>query len=67
MSELRIAWRNLLFRPVLTMVAAAILGTAVALAIAVLLLSRAMEDGLVRASRPFNILWGRKGAQPSSS
>src|SRR5215510_8576399 len=62
MSELRIAWRNLLFRPVLTMVAAAILGTAVALAIAVLLLSRAMEDGLVRASRPFNLLVGAKGS-----
>jgi hypothetical protein len=39
MAELRIAWSNLLFRPVLTIVAAAILGVAVALAIAVLLLS----------------------------
>lgn len=62
MAELRIAWSNLLFRPVLTIVAAAILGVAVALAIAVLLLSRAMEDGLVRASRPFDLLVGAKGS-----
>jgi putative ABC transport system permease protein len=62
MAELRIAWSNLLFRPVLTIVAAAILGVAVALAIAVVLLSRAMEDGLVRASRPFDLLVGAKGS-----
>ena len=62
MAELRIAWSNLLFRLVLTIVAAAILGVAVALAIAVLLLSRAMEDGLVRASRPFDLLVGAKGS-----
>jgi putative ABC transport system permease protein len=62
MTELQIAWRNLLFRPVLTMISAAILGAAVALAIAVLLLSRAMEDGLVRASRPFDLLVGAKGS-----
>jgi putative ABC transport system permease protein len=62
MSELRIAWHNLLFRPVLTLVAAAILGVAVALAIAVLLLSRAMENGLVRTSRPFDLLVGAKGS-----
>jgi putative ABC transport system permease protein len=62
MSELRIAWRTLLFRPVLTMVAAAILGAAVALVIAVLLLSRGMEDGLVRASRPFDLLVRAKGS-----
>jgi putative ABC transport system permease protein len=62
MSELRIAWRNLLFRPVLTMVTAAILGTAVTLVIAVLLLSHAVENGLVRASRPFDLLVGAKGS-----
>jgi putative ABC transport system permease protein len=62
MSELRIAWRNVLFQPVLTMVTAAILGIAVALAITVLLLSQAMEDGLVRASRPFDLLVGAKGS-----
>ena len=62
MSELRIAWRNLLFRPVLTMVTATILGTAVTLVIAVLLLSHAAEYGLVRASRPFDLLVGAKGS-----
>src|SRR5215510_10048539 len=62
MSELRIAWRNMLFQPVLTMVTAAILGTAVTLVIAVLLLSQAVENGLVRASRPFDLLVGAKGS-----
>jgi putative ABC transport system permease protein len=62
MSELRIAWRNLLFRPVLTIVTATILGTAVTLVVDVLLLSHAVEYGLVRASRPFDLLVGAKGS-----
>jgi putative ABC transport system permease protein len=46
----------------LTMVTAAILGMAVTLVIAVLLLSQAVENGLVRASRPFDLLVGAKGS-----
>ena len=62
MLALRVAWRNLCFRPVLTVVTLALLGLAVAQATVVVLLARAFEAGLVRASRPFDLLVGAKGS-----
>src|SRR5262249_34333417 len=59
---LRIAWRNLCCRPVLTAVTLALLGLAVAQATVVVLLAHAFEAGLVRASRPFDLLVGAKGS-----
>src|SRR2546422_332221 len=52
MLALRVALRNLGFRPVLTAVTLALLGLAVAHGTVVVLLARAFEAGLVRASRP---------------
>jgi putative ABC transport system permease protein len=62
MSEIRIAWRNLLSRPVLSGVSVVILAMGIALAIAVLILAQTLEDGLVRAARPFDLLVGAKGS-----
>ena len=62
MLALRVALYNLCFRPVLTVVTVAILGLAVAQATTVLLLARAVENGLVSASRPFDLLVGAKGS-----
>ena len=62
MLALRVALRNLYFRPVLTVVTVVVVGLAVAQATVVLLLARAVESGLVRASRPFDLLVGAKGS-----
>jgi len=62
MLALRVALRNLCFRPVLTAVTLALLGLAVAQATVVVLLARAVELGLVQASRPFDLLVGAKGS-----
>ncbi len=62
MLVLRVALRNLGFRPVLTAVTLALLGLAVAQETVVVLLARAFEAGLVRASRPFDLLVGAKGS-----
>ena len=63
MLVFRLMLRNLFSRPVLTMVTVALIGVAVALVVSILVLSRAMEDGLVRAARPFDLLVGAKGSQ----
>ena len=65
MLALRVAWRDLCFRPVLTAVTLALLGLAVAQATVVVLLARAFEAGLVRASRPFDL--DRKSTRLNSS
>jgi putative ABC transport system permease protein len=62
MLALRIALQNLYFRPVLTVVTLVVVGLAVAQAAVVLLLARAVEHSLVRASRPFDLLVGAKGS-----
>src|SRR5262245_19432165 len=62
MLALRVALRNLGFRPVLTVVTLALLGLAVVQATVVVLLAGACEAGLVRASRPFDLLVGAKGS-----
>src|SRR5215510_5064662 len=62
MLALRVALHNLYFRPVLTVVTLVVVGLAVAQAAVVLLLARAVENGLVRASRPFDLLVGAKGS-----
>src|SRR5215831_10508399 len=62
MLALRVALQNLSFRPVLTVVTLVVVGLAVAQAAIVLLLARAVENSLVRASRPFDLLVGAKGS-----
>ena len=62
MLALRVALQNLYFRPVLTAVTLVVVGLAVAQATVVLLLARAVENSLVRASRPFDLLVGAKGS-----
>src|SRR5215470_1353290 len=62
MLALRVALQNLSFRPVLTGVTLVVVGLAVAQAAVVLLLARAVETSLVRASRPFDLLVGAKGS-----
>jgi putative ABC transport system permease protein len=63
MYEFKIAWRNLLNRPVQTLVTIAVIALAVALAVAVTHLNDGLQRGLIRASDPFGVLVvGAKGS-----
>lgn len=63
MYELKLAWRNLLSRPVQTGVTVAVIALAVALAVAVTHLNDALQRGIIRASDPFGVLVvGAKGS-----
>ncbi len=63
MYELKIAWRNLLSRPVQTLVTVIVIALAVALAVAVTHLNEGLQRGIIRASDPFGVLVvGAKGS-----
>ena len=63
MYELKIAWRNLLSRPVQTLVTVVVVALAVALAVTVTHLNEGLQRGIIRASDPFGVLIvGAKGS-----
>jgi putative ABC transport system permease protein len=63
MYELKIAWRNLLNRPVQTAVTITVIALALALAVTVTHLNDALQRGIIRASDPFGVLViGAKGS-----
>ncbi len=63
MYELKIAWRNLLNRPVQTVVTITVIALALALAVTVTHLNDSLQRGIIRASDPFGVLViGAKGS-----
>ena len=63
MYEFKLAWRNLLNRPVQTVVTVAVIALAVALAVAVTHLNDGLQRGIIRSSDPFGVLVvGAKGS-----
>ena len=63
MYELKLAWRNLVNRPVQTLVTVTVVALAVALAITVIHLNEGLQRGIIRASDPFGVLVvGAKGS-----
>jgi len=63
MYELKISWRNLLNRPVQTLVTIIVIALALALAVTVTHLNDALQRGIIRASDPFGVLVvGAKGS-----
>lgn len=63
MYEIKLAWKNLLSRPVQTLVTATVIALAVALAVAVTHLNDGLQRGVIRASDPFGMLVvGAKGS-----
>ncbi|MCS7220121.1 MAG: ABC transporter permease [Anaerolineae bacterium] len=60
--ELKLAWRHIRSRPVQTAITVTVIALAIALPIAVTLLSDGVQRGIVRASDPFGVLVvGAKG------
>ncbi len=63
MYALKISWRNLLNRPVQTLVTIIVIALALALAVTVTHLNDALQRGIIRASDPFGVLVvGAKGS-----
>lgn len=63
MYELKLAWRNLVNRPVQTLITLTVVALAVALAVTVIHLNEGLQRGIIRASDPFGVLVvGAKGS-----
>lgn len=61
--DLTIAWRNIVTRPVQTLITILVVGLAIALSVAVLQLNDGLQRGIIRASDPFGVLVvGAKGS-----
>lgn len=56
MYDLQVAWRSLRQRPIETAVPVLVVSLAIALSVAVFVLSDGAEEGIVRASDPFGVL-----------
>lgn len=60
--RIKIAWRDLARKPVQNILSVLIGGVAIALAVAVLLISASVEKGMVDAAMPFDMIVGAKGS-----
>lgn len=58
----KIAWRDLRRRLAMQLLTVLMAGTAIALSISVLLISRSLEQGMTDASMPFDMIVGAKGS-----
>lgn len=62
MSLLRMAWRNLSSRGLQTAITSLAVGIGVALALAIVMLSGGIKEGIARATEPFGLIVGSKGS-----
>ncbi|BBB90277.1 MAG TPA: ABC transporter permease [Methylomusa anaerophila] len=62
MIHLLIAWRNLWFKPVQSMLTVAVVATSLAMTITVMLLASSIQGGLIKAAEPFDLIVGAKGS-----
>ena len=62
MIHLLIAWRNLCQKLLPSLLSIAVVSTAVAMTIIVMLLSASIRHGLVLATEPFDLIAGAKGS-----
>jgi len=61
--DLNIAWRNIIARPVQTLITILVVGMAIALSVTVVHLNDGLQRGIIRASDPFGVLVvGAKGS-----
>ncbi|HEY3308144.1 MAG TPA: ABC transporter permease, partial [Desulfuromonadaceae bacterium] len=62
MIHLLIAWRNLWLKPVQSLLTVAVVATALAMTITVMLLASSIQRGLIQATEPFDLIVGAKGS-----
>ncbi len=62
MNLLAVAWRNLTNRALQSLMTVFVVGVAVALALAVVLLSQGVQNGINRAAEPYDLIIGGKGS-----
>jgi putative ABC transport system permease protein len=60
--RLRIVWRNLLAKPLQSLITTAVVALAVALTVTLMLLAEGIQQGLTRATEPFDLIVGAKGS-----
>lgn len=59
---IKLAWRDLCQKPVQHLLTVAMAGTAIALSVAVMLISSSLEQGMTEASMPFDMIVGAPGS-----
>lgn len=59
---IKLAWRDLCRKPVQHFLTVLMAGTAIALSVAVMLISRSLEQGMTDASMPFDMIVGASGS-----
>ncbi len=62
MTLFLIAWRNLGAKPLQSLLTIAVVATALTMTIVVLLLASGLQNGLTRATEPFDLIVGAKGS-----
>ncbi|MDF2876834.1 MAG: acidobacterial duplicated orphan permease [Sporomusa sp.] len=62
MIHLLIAWRNLCQKPLHSLLSIAVVGTAMAMTLIVMLLASSIQQGLIQATEPFDLIIGAKGS-----
>lgn len=62
MTQVRMAWRNLMNRPVQSFITVAVAAAGTALSLLVLMMSAGLKDGIAEASEPYGMLVGTKGS-----
>ncbi|MDF2876279.1 MAG: acidobacterial duplicated orphan permease, partial [Sporomusa sp.] len=57
-----IAWRNLCQKPLHSLLSIAVVGTAMAMTLIIMLLASSVQQGLIQATEPFDLIIGAKGS-----
>jgi putative ABC transport system permease protein len=62
MTYLLIVWRNLWQKPLHSLLSIAVIASSIAMTIVVMLLSSSIQQGLIKAAEPFDLIVGAKGS-----
>lgn len=62
MTHLLIIWRNICQKPLQSLLSIAVIASSIAMTIVVMLLSSSIQQGLIKAAEPFDLIVGAKGS-----